>query len=230
VTGKDVLKFDRVQKSYRTGESVSTALRDVNLTMKEGDFFALVGPSGSGKTTFLNLAAGFDFPTEGDVTIAGLETRKLSRTELCKFRSRNLGFVFQAFNLFPVLTALENVEYTRLIRGHDKKEAREIALRALADVGLADKAKSLPSQLSGGQQQRVAVARALATEPSFILADEPTANLDSKTAMQLIELFRKLNLEKKVTFLFSTHDTRLIDAVGGVVELRDGVIHSIRNQ
>ncbi len=230
VGGDEVLKFTRVNKRYGSGDGVSFALRDVGLTLKRGDFFALVGPSGSGKTTLLNLAAGFDFPSEGDVAIAGRETRKMSKSDLCRFRSHQLGFVFQSFNLFPVLTAIENVEYTCLIRGDAKVGARADAQRALRDVGLQDKERSYPSELSGGQQQRVAVARALATRPSLILADEPTANLDSKTALQLIELFRKLNVEKKVTFLFSTHDTRLIEAVRGVVELRDGVIHAVRNQ
>lgn len=182
----------------------------------------LMGPSGSGKTTLLNLASGLDHVSLGRIRVDNFDISRLSDRELCQFRREKLGFVFQAYNLFPALTAVENVEYTSLIRGESRKAARERAIQALEDVGLADKLNSFPSRLSGGQQQRVAVARALATHAKIIFADEPTANLDSKTAFQLIDMFEHLNRSHHVSFLFSTHDPRLVDRAHQKIEIRDG--------
>lgn len=221
---ESVLKFFNVEKIF-PGSPPVHALNKVSLEIARGDFAALIGPSGSGKSTMLNLAAGLDVPTHGTVTIGGQSVSGLSQSELCKLRRERLGFIFQSYNLFPVLTAVENTEYTCVMRGDNRAEARERAMRALSAVGLSDKAKRFPSELSGGQQQRVAVARALCTEPDFILADEPTANLDSKTAQQLIDLFEELNRSLGVTFLFSTHDHNLVNRVRRQLEMRDGELH-----
>ncbi|MGE3262087.1 MAG: ABC transporter ATP-binding protein [Bacteriovoracia bacterium] len=219
-----VLKFLNVEKIFPGAPPVH-ALNKVSLEIKRGDFAALIGPSGSGKSTMLNLAAGLDVPTHGTVEIGGQDVSRLSQNELCRVRRERLGFIFQSYNLFPVLTAVENAEYTCVMRGDNRQLARERALRALEAVGLGDKPNRYPTELSGGQQQRVAVARALTTEPDFILADEPTANLDSKTALQLIELFEELNRSLGVTFLFSTHDHNLVNRVRRQLEMRDGELH-----
>jgi len=200
------------------------ALNGVSFTFARGSFAALVGPSGSGKTTLMNLASGLDRPTLGKIEVADQIISDMSQVELCKFRRTHIGFVFQAYNLFPSLNAIENVEFTSLIRGDDSVSSKNRAIQALKTVGLQDKLKSYPHQLSGGQQQRVAVARALATQPDIIFADEPTANLDSKTAQQLIDLFEFLHLEKKATFLFSTHDHRLLHRVQFQIQIEDGRI------
>jgi putative ABC transport system ATP-binding protein len=219
-----VLEFQNVEKIF-PGSPPVHAVNKVSLQIRRGDFSALIGPSGSGKSTMLNLAAGLDVPTKGEVYIGGKSVRGLGQSELSRLRRERLGFVFQSYNLFPVLTAVENAEYTCVIRGESIERAREKALHALEAVGLADKAFRYPTELSGGQQQRVAVARALATEPDFILADEPTANLDSKTASQLIELFEELNRSMGVTFLFSTHDHNLVNRVRRRLEMKDGELH-----
>jgi putative ABC transport system ATP-binding protein len=198
------------------------AVSGVSLELKTGAFAALVGPSGSGKTTLLNLAAGLDTPTEGEVMIAGQKISGMTKHELSRFRREKVGFVFQSYNLFPALTALENVEFTSVVRGDSEKECRSRALEALDQVGLSAKAKFYPDQLSGGQQQRVAVARALASKPAIVFADEPTANLDSKNAIDLIDLFQKLNQDLGVTFLFSTHDHRLVERVKLSFPMKDG--------
>lgn len=220
-----MLRIENITKSF-AGTPPVVALKGVSLSLDSGGFAALVGPSGSGKTTLLNLASGLDRPSTGSIWIGDQEISSLSEKELTEFRSRRLGFVFQAFNLFPILSAVENVEYTCRIRGDSPKESRAIALEALRAVGLGDKVRSRPNELSGGQQQRVAVARALATRPEIIFADEPTANLDSRTAHELIDLFESLNREKGVTFLFSTHDTKIIDRVRTVVRIADGQLSS----
>jgi putative ABC transport system ATP-binding protein len=221
LAGETVLEFQGVEKIF-PGTPPVHAVNKVNLRIKRGDFSALIGPSGSGKSTMLNLAAGLDVPTKGDVLIGGRSVKGLGQNELSRLRRERLGFVFQSYNLFPVLTAVENAEYTCIIRGETPERAREKALHALEAVGLGDKTNRYPTELSGGQQQRVAVARALATEPDFILADEPTANLDSKTATQLIELFEKLHADMGVTFLFSTHDHNLVNRVRRRLEMKDG--------
>ena len=216
-----ILIFENVSRVY-PGTPPVTALKNVSFQLQRGAFAALVGPSGSGKTTLLNLASGLDFCSSGRIRVDNFDISNLSSKELCRFRREKLGFVFQAYNLFPALTAVENVEYTNLIRGESARVARERALQALEDVGLANKANSLPGKLSGGQQQRVAVARALATHAKIIFADEPTANLDSKTAFQLIDLFENLNRSHHVSFLFSTHDSRLVDRAREKITIQDG--------
>ncbi len=221
----EVLVFQNVVRTFPGAPPVK-AVDQVSFTIPRGDFAALMGPSGSGKSTVLNLAAGLDLPTEGVVRISGVLVNELKTADLCRFRRDHLGFIFQSYNLFPVLTAVENAEYTCIIRGEKAKAAREKAMESLRAVGLSDKANRYPTELSGGQQQRVAVARALATNPDLILADEPTANLDSKTAQQLIELFEELNQARKVTFLFSTHDHSLVNRVRSRYEMHDGKLKS----
>lgn len=217
-----ILQFKSVTKTFDMESGTFTALSELSFSLPKGAFAAVTGPSGSGKSTLLNIASGLDRPTQGEVFIAGKSIVHLSQSELCRFRRQNLGFVFQSYNLFPVLTALENVEFTARIRGDSPKLSRERAVRALKLVGLEDKLNSVVTKLSGGQQQRVAVARALTTNPNIVFADEPTANLDSKTASQLIELFEHLNDQLKVTFLFSTHDLKLVDRVKMRFPMQDG--------
>lgn len=215
-----------VTKNYRQGEVEVPALRGVDLTLEEGEFTALVGPSGSGKTTLLNLIGGLDRASGGVLSLAGHDVSALSEAALSDFRLRNIGFVFQAYNLIPVFSALENVEFIMVLQGRPAKEARKRAQLYLDRVGMADFARRRPKALSGGQQQRVAVARALAAGPKLVLADEPTANLDSENANGLLELMRELNREDKMTFLFSTHDTRVMEWATRIVELRDGKVET----
>ena len=223
-----VLEFRNTEKIYY-GQTIVRAVDGISFSLPYGTFATFIGPSGSGKTTILNLASGLDRPSSGSVFLADEEISKLSVAELCEIRRRSLGFVFQAYNLFPVLTALENTEFTSLIRGDRPSEVRQRAREALHAVGLSDKMNVLPGKLSGGQQQRVAVARALATQPKVIFADEPTANLDSQTALQLIELFEMLNREREVSFVFSTHDHRLVDRVNTRLMIEDGKLKSLEN-
>jgi len=221
-----VIDAHEVSKIYNPETIPVYAVNNVHLHIEEGEFTALVGPSGSGKTTLLNMIGGLDYPNKGDVIIGGVDITKLSENKLIDFRLRNIGFVFQAFNLIPVLTARENVEFVMLLQKTSKTAREKRALELLTEVGLADRLDSRPSELSGGQQQRVAVARALASKPRFILADEPTANLDSKSAENLLEIMAKLNKEENMTFLFSTHDQRVIDKARRVVTLVDGKVVS----
>jgi putative ABC transport system ATP-binding protein len=216
-----LIEFEGVSRIY-PGEPPVRAVDGVSFRLARGAFAALVGPSGSGKTTLLNLASGLDRPTEGRIRVGDVELTGLSPRELSLFRQRHAGFVFQAYNLFPTLSAVENVEYTRLVRGDAPAAARARAFEALDAVGLADKAHATPGRLSGGQQQRVAVARALASDPYLIFADEPTANLDSDTALKLIELLERINRERGTTFLFSTHDPRIVERVRERLRVRDG--------
>jgi putative ABC transport system ATP-binding protein len=209
-------------KTYGEGDQLVHATKDVDLKIAEGDFIAVVGPSGSGKTTLLNLLAGLISPTSGVLLHRGKEIQYLSLEERTAHRLANMGFVFQDYQLLPVLTAGENVELPLQMRGMTQKDINEKVAWALEQVGLGDKAHRYPRQLSGGQQQRVAIARAIAGRPSLILADEPTANLDSKTAQDIIDLFKKLNHDYKLTFIFSTHDQRLIDQVKRVIRIKDG--------
>lgn len=217
-------------KIYDEGPIPVKAVDNVHLHIERGEFIALVGPSGSGKTTLLNLIGGLDTPTEGEVIINGVNITSLKENQLIDFRLHNIGFVFQAFNLVPVLTAFENVEFIMLMQHIEKKERLQRVQKLLAEVGLADKQHARPSELSGGQQQRVAVARALASKPQFILADEPTANLDTKSAANLLEIMEKLNRDEQMTFVFSTHDQRVIERAHRVVTLVDGAIVSDTNQ
>jgi len=220
----NILEFQNVKKDYRLGETTVHALRGVDLAVEQGEFIAVLGTSGSGKTTLLNLGGAIDDPTEGKVLINGREVAGLSDDRKAELRNRTIGYVFQNFNLVSVLSALENVMLALQIRGGKSSLIREEAARRLDEVGLADFMHHRPDKLSGGQRQRVAVARALITKPSLIFADEPTANLDHHTAQSIIDLMKELNEKEKATFIFSTHDQRLIDHVKRVVRLEDGRI------
>lgn len=222
--GKTVIDAHEVSKIYNPNKIPVVALQNVHLHIEEGEFTALVGPSGSGKSTLLNILGGLDAPTTGHVIIDGVEITNLSENKLIDFRLRHIGFVFQSFNLVPVLSAKENVSLVMLMQKISKKEREHRALELLYQVGLSDKIDVRPGELSGGQQQRVAVARALASRPRFILADEPTANLDSKSASNLLDIMANLNRQEKITFIFSTHDPRVIEKARRVITLEDGKI------
>jgi putative ABC transport system ATP-binding protein len=209
-----------VTKTYRLGTQTVVALDCVSMSVEPGEFLAVAGPSGSGKTTLLNLIGCLDTPSSGDIEIDGERVNGLSSGRRADLRARKLGFVFQTFNLIPVLTAWENVEYPLLLTKRTADGAR--VMTALEQVGLGDRVRHRPSELSGGQQQRVAIARALVTEPALVLADEPTANLDSKTGHEIVELMRRLNRERRTTFVFSTHDPRIMKAADRVLEISDG--------
>ena len=215
-----------MSKVYHKTAVPVRAVNNLSLNISEGEFTAIVGPSGCGKTTLLNILGGLDHPTEGKVEIAGTDISTMKDSELIDFRLRNIGFVFQAYNLIPVLTAMENVEFIMLLQKKSRKERHDRAMELLKRMDIADKANSKQSQLSGGQQQRVAVARALASKPRFILADEPTANLDSASTTNLLDLMAKMNEEQKATFVFSTHDQRVMDKARRIITLEDGAIVS----
>jgi putative ABC transport system ATP-binding protein len=217
-----IIKAIDVTKVYDTRGVKTRALDGVSLEIQKGEFTALAGPSGSGKTTLLNLIGALDTPTSGKIQIEGVELSELSPAALSKLRLHKLGFVFQAYNLIPVLTARENVEFVMELQGLSDKSRRDRALEVLDRVGLGGLEDKRPLEMSGGQQQRVAVARAIVTRPSLVLADEPTANLDSETAARLLELMAQLNQEEGVTFLFSTHDPLVMAAARRIVRLRDG--------
>lgn len=221
-----LIQLNNVKKTYKETAVPVHALKGISLEIKKGEFTAIVGPSGSGKTTLLNIIGGLDQPTEGEVLINNIQISKMKPDALIDFRLNNIGFVFQSFNLIPVLTAKENIELILLLQGCNKKEREERAVELLEQVGLKDKMNDLPSNLSGGQQQRVAVARALASKPSFVLADEPTANLDSVTAESLLDLKEELNKNLQMTFIFSTHDAKVIKRARRVITLEDGLIKS----
>ena len=219
-----VIEIKDLVKIYNGGEVQVRAVNGIDISFEEGEFAAVVGPSGSGKTTFLNMLGGLDRPTEGEVKIGGTNVWELSSRKLIDFRMNNIGFVFQAYNLIPVLTAGENVEFIMQLQGKSKKE-RDVRTKELLEaVGLADRIKSRPGKLSGGQQQRVAVARALASHPKFILADEPTANLDSKATSSLLEMMAEMNKKFNTTFIFATHDQRVMDKAKRIVTIEDGKI------
>jgi putative ABC transport system ATP-binding protein len=221
-----VIEVKDVQKIYSETEVQVKAVDGVTLSFDEAEFAAIVGPSGSGKTTLLNLIGGLDIPTAGKILIDGVDLTSLKSSEIIDFRMRNIGFVFQAYNLIPVLTAKENVEFIMSLQKWPKKMRDERTMELLSAVGLADRLHSRPSKLSGGQQQRIAVARALASRPKFVLADEPTANLDSKSAATLLEIMEKLNHGEKITFIFSTHDPRVVKMAHRVITLEDGKVVS----
>lgn len=221
-----LLELKHIGKSFQQGEISVQALNDINLTVEEGEFAALVGPSGSGKTTLLNIIGGLDSPGNGEVLINGTDLTKLKDNKLADFRLFQLGFIFQAYNLVPVLSALENVELVMTLQGADKVKTRECAEHYLGLVGLKNEMHRRPSALSGGQQQRVAVTRALAAGPRIVLADEPTANLDSENATALLDIMHRLSQEEKTTFIFSTHDVRVMERAERIITLRDGVIES----
>ncbi len=215
--------FD-LHKVYSETRVPVIALNGISLEFKEAEFTAIVGPSGSGKTTLLNMLGGLDTPTNGEVHINGTNITGLPSRKLIDFRLHNIGFVFQSFNLIPVLTARENVEFILQLQGAGKKERQQRAIELLEAVGLADKVDNRPGDLSGGQQQRIAVARALASKPRFILADEPTANLDSKSTAELLDIMEKMNEQYHTTFLFSTHDTRVMERARRIVTIVDGKV------
>ncbi|HRH66144.1 MAG TPA: ABC transporter ATP-binding protein [Bacteroidia bacterium] len=221
-----VIDTHNVFKIYNEKSIPVYAVNGVHLHIERGEFTALVGPSGSGKTTLLNMIGGLDKPTGGYVEINGQNITKMNSNELINFRMRNIGFVFQSYNLIPVLTASENIEFIMLLQKVNKKDRKKRVLELLKEIGIPDKGNIRPSELSGGQQQRVVVARALASKPAFILADEPTANLDSVSASNLLDIMEKLNTEEKMTFLFSTHDQRVIDRAHRVITLQDGKVTS----
>ncbi|HTB33174.1 MAG TPA: ABC transporter ATP-binding protein [Bacteroidia bacterium] len=225
-----IIESHNLSKIYNPDTIPVYAVNGVDLHIEEGEFTALVGPSGSGKTTLLNLIGGLDYPSAGDVKIDGVDITQMSENKLIDFRLHNIGFVFQAYNLIPVLTAEENIEFVMMMLKKTKRERDQRVKELLAEVGLSDRAKNRPSELSGGQQQRVAVARALASKPRFILADEPTANLDSKSTENLLEMMARLNKEENMTFIFSTHDQRVIDNARRIVTLVDGKIVSDTKQ
>jgi putative ABC transport system ATP-binding protein len=211
-------------KTFHQGEETIVALDHVCLDIAEGSFVCLSGPSGSGKTTLLNALGGLDTPDSGAITVGGRRVDLLSKSELADMRLNSIGFVFQAYNLIPVLSARENVEFVMQVQGVPARERHGIAAEMLAEVGLAGMEGRLPAELSGGQQQRVAVARAIASKPALVLADEPTANLDTRSAAQLMELFVELNTQREVTFVISTHDTRVMGYARRLISMRDGLI------
>lgn len=221
-----LLRLSGVGKTYGQGELQVHALDGIDLEVREGEFAALVGPSGSGKTTLLNIIGGLDAPSRGKVVVNGTEITTLSEASLSAFRLFELGFIFQAYNLVAVLSALENVELVMVLQGYPAAERRDRANHYLDLVGLGRMTDRRPSALSGGQQQRVAVARALAANPRLVLADEPTANLDSDNATALLDIMHRLSREEKTTFLFSTHDPRVMERAERIITLRDGRIHS----
>ena len=223
-TGAPVIYTDQVVRRFGEGAALVTAVGGVSLTVERGEFAALVGPSGSGKSTLLNLIGGLDEPDEGHIALAGMNLTSMSSAEMSDFRRDHIGFIFQSYNLIPVLSAAENIEYIMLLQGLAARDRRKRVDEMLKMVGLDGLGHRRPAELSGGQQQRVAVARAMASSPDIILADEPTANLDSKTGVALLETMRELNENEGVTFLFSTHDQKIIERARRLVWLEDGMV------
>ncbi len=219
-----MIETKNLSKIYNPGKFEVKAVNNISAFFEEGEFTSVVGPSGSGKTTFLNCVGGLDQPTSGEVIISGENITKLSGSKIINYRLNNIGFVFQAYNLIPVLSAKENIEMIMLLQGVDENNRISRTNELLNQVGLYEMRNRRPSQLSGGQQQRVAVARALASKPKFLLADEPTANLDSKSTSNLLDIMSQLNKAENITFIFSTHDQRVIDRARRVVTLEDGKI------
>jgi putative ABC transport system ATP-binding protein len=227
MTQNAIVKLENISKIYQQGQVEVKALDAFSLEIGRGEFATLCGPSGSGKTTALNLIGALDLPTSGKIFLENNDLLTLSRTELSQIRRDRIGFVFQAYNLVPVLTAYENAELVLALQNMPRKERRERVMAILKDVGLAGLEKRRPDELSGGQQQRVAIARAIVSRPAIILADEPTANVDSATADSLLDLMENLNKDKGITFLFSTHDHRVIDRAKRIIRLRDGKLESL---
>lgn len=220
-----IIEIKGLKKDYALGKTTVHALRGVDLAIDEGALLSIVGPSGSGKTTLLNIIGCIDFATDGVVSVGGQEITKMSDKNLTDLRLHKIGFIFQTFNLIPVLNALENVEFPLLLmKKHDKKGIRERAIKLIEEVGLKDYINHRPAELSGGQRQRVAIARALVTNPDIVLADEPTANLDSVTGAQILDLMREMNRIEKTTFIFSTHDPNVLKYANEVIKIKDGLI------
>jgi putative ABC transport system ATP-binding protein len=222
----NILETKNLHKIYDEKTVPVHAIDGIDLIIEKGEFTAIVGPSGSGKTTLLNMIGGLDKPTEGEIFINGIKIHELSPHKLTDFRLKNIGFVFQAYNLIPVLTAKENVEFIMQLQGQPKSKREKRTIELLQAAGLGDRLDSRPGKLSGGQQQRVAVARAIASKPKFVLADEPTANLDSKSTENLLDMMEKLNREEEITFIFSTHDARVMKKARRVITVDDGRIVS----
>ena len=220
----NIIEIKGITKVYDIKTMPFQALNGIDLSFKQGEFVAIVGPSGSGKTTLLNIIGGLDNPTDGVVMIDGVNITKLSNWKKTNFRMNNIGFVFQSYNLIPVLTAKENIEFVLQLQGVTKDYVEKRALKLLEAVGLSNKINSRPNKLSGGEQQRVAVARALASRPKYVLADEPTANLDSKSAENLLDIMEKLNREEEITFIFSTHDARVMKKARRIITIEDGKV------
>jgi putative ABC transport system ATP-binding protein len=224
-----LVKIEGLKKIYRQGLVEVRALQGIDLTIQKGDFLAFAGPSGSGKTTLLNLIGGLMSPTAGSVFIEGQDLADMSPADLSDLRLRRIGFIFQAYNLIPVLTAYENTEFVMMLQKVDETVRREKCMGMLRTVGLEGMENRYPRELSGGQQQRVAIARAIVGEPAIVLADEPTANLDSTTAAQLLDTMEMLNRDKQATFIFSTHDPAVMERARTLVRLRDGMVESVEN-
>ena len=222
----NLISVKGVSKVFKVGEENFTALRDINLEIDSGSFMSFVGPSGSGKTTILNLIGGLDVPTTGNIFFKNTKLSAMNRNQMAQYRRKNIGFIFQTYNLFPVYSVYENILFPLLLNGSKEKDARERVMNIVNKVGLSDQVKKRPSQLSGGQCQRVAIARALVKDPLLILADEPTANLDSKNSLQILELMSELNKQYKAAVVFSTHDEKVTRYVRREVGLEDGKIIS----
>ncbi|MFH1052455.1 MAG: ABC transporter ATP-binding protein [bacterium] len=220
----EIIKVENVEKIYQDNGVPVHALRGIDLAVNKGDYIVIAGPSGSGKTTLLNVMGTLDVPTKGQVFLEGNDVSQKKAKELSEIRLTKLGFVFQAYNLIPVLTSVENIEFAMLLRGISAKERHQKALAVMEELGIAELKNKMPNQMSGGQQQRVAVARAIVNDPVIVLADEPTANLDSKTGDVLLDLMEKMNKEKNITFIFSSHDKQVIDRAKRLLILKDGLI------
>lgn len=220
----EILKTENLEKIYDDNGVPVHALKGIDLTINKGDYLVIAGPSGSGKTTLLNLLGALDTPSKGKILFEGTDLAKKNRKELSEFRLQNLGFIFQAYNLIPVLTAIENIEFSMMLSGIPENERRERALSLMHELDIKELANKRPNEMSGGQQQRVAVARAIVNDPEVVLADEPTANLDSETGSVLLDLMEKMNKEKNITFIFSCHDKQVIDRAGILLKLKDGKI------
>jgi putative ABC transport system ATP-binding protein len=224
----EIVTCTGVSKTYRQGKVEVPALKEISLSIEAGDFLAIAGPSGSGKTTLLNLMGGLDDPDSGQIVVDGNDYSTMSSSQMADLRLRRIGFIFQSYNLIPVLSAIENVEYVMLLQGVKPVERKKRATEILEEVGLGDMINRRPAELSGGQQQRVAVARSIVSNPSLVLADEPTANLDSKTGNSLLEMMQRMNREREVTFVFSTHDQMVMDYANRLVRVRDGRLENDR--
>lgn len=221
----NIIEINGLKKNYPLGTTTVHALRGVDLTIKEGDFVSIIGPSGSGKTTLLNVIGCIDHASEGSVKVGGTEITTLDDKAITNIRLHKIGFIFQTFNLIPVLDVIENVEFPLLLmRNQSKSEVRRRAEKLIDEVGLTEHKKHRPAELSGGQRQRVAIARALVTNPDIVLADEPTANLDSVTGAQILELMKEMNRIEKTTFIFSTHDANVLQYAHGIIKIKDGLI------
>lgn len=222
----EIIKAEKLTKIYQDNGVPVNALRGIDLTISKGEYLVIAGPSGSGKTTLLNLLGALDKPTEGKIFFDGEDLTGKNKSELSSLRLHKLGFIFQAYNLIPVLTALENIEFSMMLLGISDKERTDRALALMDDLGIKELAGKRPNEMSGGQQQRVAVARAIVNNPSVVLADEPTANLDSVTAGNLLDLMERMNAEKNITFIFSSHDKNVIDRAKRLLILKDGKIEN----